>query len=81
MEAKNVNIPAGADAEFDAKLVGGEGDVAGGDIGPGIFLADGAHPPFVQRQGLQKPETLAEGPQRLGDSRPHVQVRVPPQFG
>ena len=76
MEAKNVNIPAGADAEFDAKLVGGEGDVAGGDIGPGIFLADGAHPPFVQRQGLQDLVSFAKGFEGLGNFLTGIEMRM-----
>ena len=47
MEAEYVHGTAGADAEFRAQLVGGEGDVTGGDFGLRIILAEGFDGPLV----------------------------------
>ena len=80
MEAKNVNIPAGADAEFDAKLVGGEGDVAGGDIGLGISGGQFLEAAFVQREDFEYSEPLTKGGEVLYRLRADIKMRVPAQF-
>ena len=51
---------ARADAKSGAKLVGGEGDVAGGDFGAGIPAPRVGHRPFVQGKDLQDPAEAAE---------------------
>ena len=72
---------AGADAELRAELVGGEGDVAGGDFGLRILLAESFDGPFVQRCRRNDSEALTKGLQCLRNFFAGIQMRVLAQFG